>query len=233
MGFKDRSFEQPDYTEKEQIPERAIIISCEGKNTEPQYFKIIKDKFSDHMSALLEIKIVPRDTKSAPKYVLSDLQGFIEEKYDCKKGHDQMWLVLDREKTQDRKQAILDILPECKEKYYNIALTNPAFEFWLLLHVVNIQNYNENDLFQNIKINNSKRFLEKQLSDELGGYNKSNLNPNIVTEENIKRALKQEQLFENDLENIIDNLGSNVGDLVKEILPSFITLNTKPVSKMI
>jgi len=201
MSFKDRAFEQPTYAEEEQEPERVIIISCEGQNTEPQYFQTIKNKLSDDISVLLEVHIVPRDdNKSAPKYVLSDLQQVIEEKYDYKKDYDQMWLVLDREKVRARRTEILDILPECKNKDYKIALTNPTFEFWLLLHIVNIKEYDKKSLFENKKIKKSKRYLEKELSEKLNGYDKSKLNNAIVTKDNIKIALKQEQLFENEVE---------------------------------
>ncbi|MFA6630583.1 MAG: hypothetical protein WCS55_12560, partial [Sulfuricurvum sp.] len=68
-----------------------------------------------------------------------------------------------------------------------------------------------------------KRFLEKELLTQLysiGGYSKKKgeFNKSIVTLENIKHALEQEKLFENELEQIIDHLGSNVGDLIKKIL---------------
>jgi hypothetical protein len=39
MGFKERSFGQPTYQQQEEEPTRVIIISCEGTNTEPEYFK--------------------------------------------------------------------------------------------------------------------------------------------------------------------------------------------------
>ncbi len=51
-------------------------------------------------------------------------------------------------------------------------------------------------------------------------YNKKKgqFNKNIVTKDNILRALEQEKLYENDLEKVIDTLGSNVGDLINKIL---------------
>jgi len=50
MSFKDKPFEKSAYAEQEQKPKRVIIISCEGQNTEPQYFETIKYKLSDYIS---------------------------------------------------------------------------------------------------------------------------------------------------------------------------------------
>jgi len=39
MAFKDRGFHKPIYIEEELELKRVIIISCEGRNTEPEYFE--------------------------------------------------------------------------------------------------------------------------------------------------------------------------------------------------
>jgi hypothetical protein len=226
MGFKDKGFDKPIYREEDLEPERVIIISCEGRNTEPEYFETIKEKLSEYISVLLEIKIVPKnDNLSNPRDIVCNLENFIEDKYDYKSDYDEMWVVWDREKVQDRKNKILEMIPECQEKNYHIALTNPLFEFWLLLHIVDISTYDRDTLYDNdwTTPSKNKRFLEKELSTQLcsvGGYNKKKdkFNKNIVSKENIQKALEQEKLFENDLEKIIDNLGSNVGELINKIL---------------
>ena len=106
----------------------------------------------------------------------------------------------------------------CKKS--NIAMTNPLFEFWLLLHVDDITKYDNEILYINDWITSSKnrRYIDKQLSNILAnGYNKKNFNKEIVTKDNIDRALEQEKLFENNIEKIMDNLGSNIGDLIRNI----------------
>ena len=224
MAFKDRRFDSPVYIEQEEEPLRVIIISCEGRNTEPEYFETIKDKLTDNISVLVEIKIVPKnDNQSEPKDIVCNLEEFIAEHYDYKSDYDEMWVVWDRETIEARKRAILKMIPECREKNYNIALTNPLFEFWLLLHVVDISAYDKDILSKNDWDTPAKnrRFIDKELSNILAdGYSKkkNKFNKNIVTKENILRAIAQEKLFENELEKIIDNLGSNVGDLINKIV---------------
>jgi len=222
MGFKIRSFETTEYIEEQLNPKKIIIISCEGSNTEPAYFKAIKEKLSNHISALIKIELVPKEAgASEPKDIVYNLDEFLHTKYDYKDEYDdELWLVWDREKVKSRKENILAILPECQEKNYNIAMTNPLFEFWLLLHVNDVSKYNYETLFINTwdTPNKNRRYIDKELSNILtNGYNKKNFNRDIVTKDNINKAVEQEKLFENNIENIIDELGSNIGDLIHSI----------------
>ena len=222
MGFKDKGLNSLTYLEEQLEPERVVIISCEGRNTEPEYFKALVDELSEHISELVEVKVIPKnDNASEPKHVVLNLDKFLEDNFDFKRDYDEMWVVVDREKVEHRKVGILDIIPECVEKKYNIILINPLFEFWLLLHIAEISDYKPSDLYENIKVNSSRRFIDKELSNLLtDGYNKKQgrFNKAIITEDNVKRALVQEQQFENDINKIIDNLGSNVGTLINRIL---------------
>ncbi len=98
-----------------------------------------------------------------------------------------------------------------------------AFEFWLLLHVTDIKTYDFNTLHNNEWVNERKkrRFIDKELSNILAnGFNKkkNKFNKDIVTKNNILRAIKQEKLFDNNVEDIIDNLGSNISHLINKIL---------------
>ncbi len=226
MGFKDRNFDELAYKSAALDPKKLIIISCEGSNTEPEYFQTIKDKLSTHISSLIEIELVSKQTEaSEPKDVLDNLARHVE-KYDIKKGYDSLWLVCDREKVEGRKtgsKGLLHIKPQCDEFGYSIALINPLFEFWLLLHIVDISEYDHKTLFENEKVNKSRRYIDKVLSNLLeGGFNKKSgrFNKSIVTLDNIQRAIDQEATFETEFDKIIDNLGSNVGSLVKDILDS-------------
>lgn len=219
MGFKSRNFETTEYIEEELNPKRVIIISCEGSNTEPAYFNTIKEKLSDEISALIKVEVIKKEAgASEPKDVICNLENFINEEYDYKSEYeDELWVVWDREIVKSRKENILAVLPECKEKNYNIAMANPLFEFWLLLHLVDISIYNNDDLFRNDKIPEKQRFITNELSNILGKYTKKSFNKKIVSKENIQKAIEQEKRFENNVEKIIDNLGSNIGNLIRSI----------------
>lgn len=224
MGFKDRSFDQPIYEQQEEEPKRVIIISCEGSNTEPEYFEAVKENLKDNISSLVEIELVPKITQAAePKDVLDNLQSYVD-KYDFNKNFDSLWLVCDREKVIHRKtgkKGLLEVIPLCEERGYSMALSNPLFEFWLLLHVVDISGYDKKTLFDNVKVSSKKRFIDRELSNLLdNGFSKKSgkFNHEIISLDNIKRAIRQEKNFENDLAQIIDKLGGNIGSLINDII---------------
>lgn len=222
MRFTNDNFFTPSYKEESEEPEKVIIISCEGRNTEPEYFNNLKIILKDHISAVIDVRVVPKDdNKSSPEDVVCKLDEYLLEKYDYKYEYDQLWVVWDREKVDSRKKEILKMLPKCKEKNYNIALSNPLFEFWLLMHLVDITIYSKEDLFANKQISQKRKYIDKELSNLLdNGFNKKKgkFNKDIITIENVKRAISQEKLFENDINKIIDNLGSNIGSLVTQII---------------
>ncbi|HDZ46554.1 hypothetical protein LCGC14_0317340 [marine sediment metagenome] len=224
MPFQDRNFSKPIYEETGKEPKKVVIISCEGCNTEPEYFSSIVDKLSENVKNLVEIEIVEKlDNSSDPNNVLRNLENHIEEKFDFKNGTDILWLVIDRESVDSRKKAIEDILPVCHTKGYSIALSNPLFEFWLLLHVCDISKYKKEDLHNNEWVTEARnrRFIDKQLSEILdNGFNKKSgrFNQEIISVENIKRAIAQEQQFCSTLPNLLDELGTNVSILINDIL---------------
>ncbi len=224
MPFEERDFNTPEYLEETEEPKKVVIISCEGSNTEPEYFDTVKRKLSEYLKNLVEIEIVhklPGD--SEPMAVMSNLENYIKNKYDFNKGSDILWLVIDRESVEARKKNIQEIVPECDSKGYSIALTNPLFEFWLLLHVVDIEKYNNDTLLNNEWMNASKnrRYIDKELSNILPeGFNKKKgrFNQDIVNLQNVKRAISQEQQFTTSYPDILDELGSNIGELLNDFL---------------
>ena len=65
-------------------------------------------------------------------------------------------------------------MEECKKHKYFLVITNPCFEFWLLLHF-DIPSYSHNQLLENAQISNKHSFISKELSDKVR-YSKNRLN---------------------------------------------------------
>lgn len=224
MAFKIRTFDKPSYEEESETPARLIIISCEGCVTEPEYFNTVSKKLDDHISSIVKVEIVDKETTaSEPKDILNNLNSYID-KYGCNNKYDSVWLVCDREKVEARRRNIEAIKPECDEGGFKIALSNPTFELWLLMHLVDISNYDEVEIFENKKVfksKSSRRYLDKELSNLLGnGFNKKvgRFNQDIVSFENIMRAMSQASLFSTEFDDILDNIGTNLAKLMSDIL---------------
>ena len=109
----------------------------------------------------------------------------------------------------------------CDDNDYNLGISNPCFEFWLLLHFTNCKEYDEEEIRINRKTSksrNSKRFVEKELAGKLeGSYNKSNLKFEQF-KANIKNAIENEKLYEVDIEKLENNIGTRVGLIIEKMI---------------
>ncbi len=94
------------------------------------------------------------------------------------KDTDEFWLIIDRDDWEQIHHHNFDRLAaECKaEGNFFMAMSNPCFEIWLLLHFKNVDDYNDDEkqkMMINKKVSSGKTYLDKELSDTQGrGYNK-------------------------------------------------------------
>jgi hypothetical protein len=151
---------------------RLIIIATEGRKTEKKYFEDFA--FQSHNSQIKVHVLENPDDRSSPEHVLEVIEGFKDE-YALEED-DLLWLVIDVDRwpTQD----LSTIAQECNQKGYFLAISNPAFEIWLLLHLKNINDYSadqKEELLLNWKEDTNRTRLEREIIKLLGSYNKSNV----------------------------------------------------------
>lgn len=159
MGITSRSKRPLDRTIPSLRDTSLIIIACEGEKTEKQYFS--STIFKHHK---IQIKILETNNgKSSPTHVHNRLIVFANETE--LKSTDQLWLVIDRDNWTDAMLSRVHSESIRGRLSPSIALSNPSFELWLLLHLKEI-------LGESI----STRDVEQSLREALGGYNKSNIN---------------------------------------------------------
>ena len=221
------------YEEKSVEPKKLIVLAVEGAVTEHIYFNYLqKNQQNFDFKSIVRLKVLKRNSddigKSAPTHLVNELQTFLEdsEKIQEIKGdifdneYDILGIVADIEKSEDRKVNLNKAIQNCNDNSIQFFLTNPCFEFWLLLHF-DISEYCHEVLFENKKVSKTKRYIDRELSLKLEGYSKKNKGyepSRFVSKESVKLALSQEKSFENNLDNIFDKLGSNIGSLITEIL---------------
>ncbi len=104
---------------------KMFVIATEGEKTEPSYFAIFRDDLVIH------VHCVKGDHKSSPKQVLHRMKQHLERNGITKT--DEAWLVVDRDTWSE--EDLLQ-LHEWSQEASNrgFALSNPKFEYWLLLH---------------------------------------------------------------------------------------------------
>lgn len=109
---------------------RLFIIVAEGEREDAyfQYFHLKNQR--------IRISIVPREQNaSAPKHFLNRLEKFEKEGLWSPKDNDALWFVLDVDAW--KREHIDELIAACeKDKNWNIAISNPSFEVWLLFHLI-------------------------------------------------------------------------------------------------
>ena len=151
---------------------RLFVISAEGMECEPCYFAM----FSAEQSTFL-VKCLRGDKGSAPFYVLGRMVAYIK-KYRLK-PHDEAWLVVDTDQWTVEQLAPLHAWTKQKDNYH-LAVSNPKFEYWLLLH------------FENGKGITNSRDCSDRLKRHLPHYHKS-VNPRTITLDKIDDAIRRAQ----------------------------------------
>ena len=160
---------------------KLVVIATEGQKTETQYFEDFKEYYQ---TKRIHVEVLRRNTSaSSPRHVFSELNKFKSE-YKLV-GDDELWMVIDRD--QWTEAHLSDVASHCRKKSFYLAISNPCFEVWLLLHIKDPAEYSSEELDKF----SHKAALETELRSILGSYNSSNIDstkflPHVP--EAIKRA---------------------------------------------
>lgn len=105
---------------------KLFVLAVEGSKTEPQYFSIFDDKYS-----AIKINCLSKRRSSSPKKVLDRIEEYLKK--EGLQKTDEAWIVIDKDEWTD--EQILPLVNwSQKKENYGFALSNPCFEYWLLLH---------------------------------------------------------------------------------------------------
>lgn len=194
---------------------KLIVIATEGERTEKAYFEYLKKVY---FSPGTHVEVLDRaDSGSDPQRILNLIDGF-RNQYSLRPGLDQLWVVIDVDHWGNQKLS--SVSSQCSQKGYYLAISNPAFELWLLMHIRKLESYSADELkelLENKKENNRTR-LEHELINLFGYYNKSNLDMNCFTKR-VKFAI--ENARQNDInpeDRWPNGLGTRVYLLVEQIV---------------
>lgn len=201
-------------------PKNKYFIACEGKKTEYKYFSGIT-KFRNELGINPLIEIVPieheKNTSSNPYYLYEDAKKTLGEydNYFPDKG-DCFCIIVDRDKHSFTEEQYDALLQKEEEKEVQLYVSNPCFEFWLLLHFSDCKQYNGDELLENHKVTPKRSFAVSLLQKTLNGsYSKQKLGFEKNYKDNVKTAIKNAQLYSVDVRELKNNLGTNVGVLIE------------------
>lgn len=153
---------------------KLIIIAAEGEVTEKLYFNGIAYS-PNYKNSKVHVEVLSRDDAgSDPKTCLRSLNKCKAE-YSLNKN-DELWLVCDVDRWGDKNLSEVNRL--CHQKGYRLAVSNPCFELWLLLHHEKLSKATTAD--QDMLLTGCREIITR-LRLVVGSYNKSNLDMNAMS----------------------------------------------------
>ena len=154
---------------------RLIVIAAEGKDTERIYFKALAKEYTNprvHVH-ILE-RSVDEQNNSSPEHVLKQLNDY-KSQYELE-ADDEIWLVVDKDRWTE---AMLSrVATECSQEVaMHMALSNPCFELWLLLHIEDAASLTPEEqmlwMENRRKSKNADPYLKVRLRQKMGSYHES------------------------------------------------------------
>jgi hypothetical protein len=207
-----------------ELLEEYLSLREAGNNIFPDIPDEIKNNFSpDFIQLYIETpeSISPKERNRFELALRKTGYDLAYRKYLSKytSNLDEFCILIDRDTGSHSSEDMNFILQYCKGKNYRCFITNPCFEFWLLLHFSDVyEEYSDQlDLIrENKKVSNAHTFVSNELSvkahhGKKGIAFKEKYLPHI--EEAIIRASK----FASDNEALITDIGCNIWILIKEM----------------
>jgi RloB-like protein len=150
-----------------------VVIASEDRYAARQYFDFFE-------STRIQFKVLEADGgRSAPAQVLARLDEYFKD-YAIGDG-DEFWLVCDCDHwvAPNHIQNLTTVLRECRQKGIRVALSNPCFDLWLLLHFSDVPD--EDEL--------TCKAVGKKLQAVAGGYDKTKVYNLAITDRAVRDAV--------------------------------------------
>ncbi len=191
------------WTTLKQICENSLCVSLEDRvnNSQEVCGRII--------SMLMEELELERIVADIPRIINNSALTYSED-------IDKICLIVDRDKDSFSEEQYDYVIEQCKNRNYGIYITNPCFEFWLLMHFDDLDDLDLALLLENPKVTSEKRYCEQQLRKRIPNYKKSRYDAMEIVK-NVERAIHNESKYCEDEISLKSRVGSNVGKLIREM----------------
>ena len=172
------------------------------------------EKIKEFMDSTLdqtENKRLQSDLKLAK--IDYDYQKFLSS-YKGEDGNDVFAIVIDRDKGSNSEDDIRQLYKICEENGLRCFISNPCFEFWLLLHICDVEqemSEHQQDLLDNVKISNKHTYVSSELSKR--AHHTKGISERKFIEcylNNVDTAIKRAKRLGTDANDLLNNLGSNL-----------------------
>lgn len=135
--------------------------------------------------------------------------------FTYEKDFDKVCVIVDRDRESFTQKQYGEVLSICKKEGFDFHVTNPSFEFWLLLHFTDHVE-NREEILANKKKTNKRSAVEIELEKACPHFQKTNYHPDVFIA-NIDKAVENVGKFCEDIHELENRLGSSLGKLMEEI----------------
>jgi hypothetical protein len=192
---------------------RLFVIACDDKYAPKQYFEALRN-------SRIQLLVIPAESDSAPQQVVNRLLSF-KQRGEWEDS-DQFWMIIDRDHhfegnhVNQTKQAIL----RATQNGASIAVSNPCFEVWLLLH--------HEDLTERYAFETADNVVSA-LKKACNGYDKCNIDPMKYDEQRRRTATARARQLDSSQGTMCpQDPGSHLYKLMEEIIPEYRPIDSTP-----
>lgn len=164
-------------------PRKRILLICEGTETEPAYFNALRQRLK---ISTLEVEICGGKGRNAPISLVDyAVEKKVKNAQDVRRGlsavYDEIWCVFDVDGHESIDRAVV----KAGDNGISLAISNPCFEYWILLHYENTNRgfLNCDEVIRHIKGNHIPDYAKGALDAD-------------VLQERIQTAIQRATLFE-------------------------------------
>lgn len=188
-------------------------FSNQNKNLDQEFKKNdmnnIKKIIEEVMDCLKDIANLSHIIPNLENYILN--QNVV---YDSE--IDTINLIVDRDKDSFTSNQYNYVLNKCNKHNIDFYLTNPCFEFWLLLHFDDVYNLDKDKLLQNKKLSTNRTYAHGELCKIVQGYKKNDIKFESYVN-NIDNAILNQKKFCEDIHELEYKIGTNLGNLINKL----------------
>lgn len=180
---------------------RLVVIASEDKYAVRQYFELFR-------SRRIQFKCLETlDGSSAPAHVFERLLQYMDE-FEIGPD-DQLWFVSDTDHWAEPNhiQNFMAVVRHCRDKGIRVAISNPCFELWLLLHFADAS---ANEM--------SCNEIAAEIRKLIGVYNKGRIYDLPIDNDAVEQAINRSKSSQTDLGELPGPVETRVHLVIEELV---------------
>ncbi|MDC7230722.1 MAG: RloB family protein [Sphaerochaetaceae bacterium] len=187
-----------------------------GRSRIQMQSKVSREFLEPFLEKIQEVLLLPLKSQDGLNIIKEVLDSYKFEDLSYREDDDSVCIIVDRDTQSFTSEQYDEVVQKCKTENFQLFVTNPCFEFFLLLHKTDASEYPVEEILRNRKIGKTT-YIEKKLKEHVSHYDKSKFSFSEF-ESYISTALQNCEIYAQSLEEIKMSIGTNLHKLIVELL---------------